>query len=351
MSEVDANGQPSVDFYYGRERDYVIACMAQEWPRKLADQEDMGLEFSRSVGTSAGKDALGWFLRQPSTVELLMARPGGIPTYSSPQVRQTLLLSLCEYTSTYGDEDGDLLRFAVTSAMNDPDMLVRIEAVKLVVLSSDKPDDLASVLATGSTLHDFIEIVLTIGEEFPIRADEAGQVVLDALRSLHWDSGNSDDDTSEITDILVDLSEHPLANIRREANTCLGYVAPFAFVKNLSEKIERKSIHIRQGNVGEFSEAIKIAGHGLSDGYYGDLCPGALEGILEDPDYQAAEYSKMRRSLDPIICVFGGIRGTDTFKHILEDLGRGLEESEDVAGNSPHLDTHTLPLPFGDEGN
>jgi hypothetical protein len=282
----------------------------------------------------------------------LKAGPGGIPIFSTPRVRQTLLLSLCEYASTHGDEGGVLLRFAVASAMNDPDNLARIEAVKLVALSSDEAEELASVLRGGSSLDDFIEIILGIGEEFPIRAEEAGQVVLDALRSLHWDFGDSaDDGTSQISDILVGLSEHPLAYVRREANTCLGYVAPFAFVQSLSEKIERRSRLIRQDNFGEFSEAIKNAGHGLSNCYYGDLCPGSLEGILEDPDYQAAEYDTMRKSLTPIIRVFGGIGGTDTFKSILEDLGRGLEEPEDVADSGPYLDAHTLPLPFDDEGN
>jgi hypothetical protein len=352
MSEIDASGQPLVDFYYGRERDYVIAFMALDLPRKLSSQEDMELQFSRAAETNAGRDALGWFLRQPATVERLKAESGGIPTFSTPRVRQTLLLSLCEYASTHGDEGGVLLRFAVASAMNDPDNVARIEAVKLVALSSDEAEELASVLRGGSSLDDFIEIILGIGEEFPIRAEEAGQVVLDALRTLHWDFGDSDDDgTSQISDILVGLSEHPLAYVRREANTCLGYVAPFAFVQSLSEKIESRSKLIRQDNFGEFSEAIKNAGHGLSDCYYGDLCPGSLDGILESPEYQAAEYDKMRKWLNPIIHVFGDAGGTKTFKSILEDLSQGLEEALDVADSGLYLDTHTLPLPFNDDSN
>lgn len=350
MTETGANSQQSVDFYYGRERDYVIACMAQEWPQKLRAQEDMDSEFSAAVATGAGNDALAWFLRQPAHVELLKARPGGIPTYSSPRVRQTLLSSLCEYMSMPGMEDREVLRFAVTSAMNDPDNLARIEAVKLVALGSDESDDLASVLGNDSSLCDFIEAILGIGEEFPFKAEDAGQVVLNALRSLHWDFGDSDDDgTSSISDILVGLSEHPAANIRKEANTCLGYAAPFAFVQSLSEKIAQQSGHVRQGNFGEFAEGIRNAAGELSDSYYGSMCPGALEAILEDPDYQAAEYFKMSRSLGPIICVFEGVDGTDTFQSILEDLGRGLTEATDTTGSVRFVDTRTIPLPFEDE--
>lgn len=351
--ENDANGEPSVDFYYGRERDYVLACMAQEWPKKLADQLDAELEFSKAVRTRAGKEALGWFLRQPSHIKLLQKLTGGIPTYKNPQVRQTLMASLCEYASTQNEVDEELLQFALSCAMNDSDNLVRIEAVKLVVLISDESDDLVSALSNGSSLHDFIEVIMGIGEEFPFQAETSGQVVLDALRSLHWESDRSDDDeTSQITDILINLSEHPVAYIRREANTCLGYVAPFTFVTNVSEKIQRQCIHIRQDNFKEFAEGIKMAANGLSDVYYGDMCPGALEVICEVPDYQAAEYRKMEKSLNPIIHIFGDIAGTDTFKSILEDLGRVSEETEPIDIKEGHslVDMHTLHLPFEDKG-
>ena len=350
--EHDANGEPSVDFYYGRERDYVIACMAQEWPRVLADQLDADVEFSTAARTRAGKEALGWFLRQPNHIKLLQKLAGGIPTFKDPQVRQTLMASLCEYASTQNEVDEALFQFALSCAMNDSDNLVRIEAIKLVVLISDESDDLVSALSNGSSLHDFIEVILGIGEEFPFQAETSGQVVLDALRSLHWESNRSDDDeTSQITDILIDLSEHPVAYIRREANTCLGYVSPFAFVTNVSEKIQRRCIHIRQDNFKEFSEGIKLAANGLGDGYYGDMCPGALESICEDPDYQAAEYRKMEKCLNPIIHIFGDVAGTDTFISILEDLGRVSEETEPIDLKEGHsfVDIHTIPLPFEDK--
>jgi hypothetical protein len=351
--EHNAYGDPSVDFYYGRERDYVIACMAQEWPRKLADQIDADVEFSMAARTRAGKEALGWFFRQPNHIKQLQKLAGGIPTYKSLQVRQTLMASLCEYASTQSEIDEALLQFALSCAMKDSDHLVRIEAIKLVVLIADESDDLVSALNNGSTLHDFIEVILGIGEEFPFQAETSGQVVLDALRSLHWESNSSDDDeTSQITDILIDLSEHPEAYIRREANTCLGYVSPLAFVTNVSEKIQKQCIHIRQENFKEFSEGIKLAANGLGEGYYGDMCPGALESICEDPDYQAAEYRKMEKCLSPIIHVFGDATGTDTFKSILEDLSRISEEIDptDIKNSQHIVDIHTLPLPFEDKG-
>lgn len=346
-TEIDADGQQSVDFYYGRERDYVIAYMAQEWPQKLSAQNDLDSDFSDAVATNAGKEALAWFMRQPTYVQQLKARAGGIPHYSNPCVRRILLSALCEYTSAHEEADGEVLPFAIGAAMNDPDHLARIEAVKLVVLSSDNSDDLVSVLQHVPSLEAFIEAILGIGQEFPFKMEGVGRVVLDALRSLHWHSGNpGDEETSQISDVLIVLSEHPMATIRRDANTCLGYVAPFLFVSSLAERIERRSMYVRQDNLGEFSEAIKNAADGLSDGYYGDICPGAIEAILEDPDYQSAEYEKMKMCLEPINRVFGGMPGTKTFSSILEDLRPVFEETTEVGEGAPYVDVHTLPLPF-----
>jgi hypothetical protein len=348
IAETDENGQQSVDFYFGRERDYVIACLTYEWPKKLRNLNDLDAEFSEAIGTTAGSDAIAWLLRQPTYNSLLKEQPGGIPRYSHPRVRQTLLASLCEYTAANGMGDEEWLRFAIDSAMNDPDHRARIEAVKLIALGSDESDDLSSALASEASLSEFIETILGIGEEFPFKLEDTGRIVLDALRSLHWDMCDHDEGTSEISDILARLSENPSPAIRREANTCLGYIAPFEFIKNLSNQINRSSPHIHQENIAEFSEAIKNAANALGDGYYGDMCPGALESILEDSEYQSAEYKKMRTHLEPIIYVFRGIDGTDLFESILESLCCGLDDSAKGDNKNVYTDMYTLPLPFGE---
>jgi Type I restriction enzyme R protein N terminus (HSDR_N) len=350
-AETNEDGQQLVDFYYGRERDYVIACLAQEWPRKLREHADLDVEFSNAVATAAGSDALSWFLRQPSYLEQLKYRPSGTPRFSNVRVRRTLLSAMCENAATEGADDNESLGFAINTAINDPDHLTRIEAIKLVVLASDEPDDLVNVLKANAnvSLHEFVEIMLGIGEEFPLKSEDSGQVVLDALRSLHWQMGDPHEGTSEITHILESLTGSQTQAIRREANTCLGYISPFEFVRVLSNKINQRAPNVKSQNVSEFMEAIKSAGNGLSDCYYGDMCPGSLEQILEDPDYQAAEYEKMSRYLEPIIHSFGGSDGTDTFKSILRDLRRGLEEADSIDNSRPFTDIYTIPLPFGEE--
>jgi hypothetical protein len=347
--ETDQFGMSSVDFYYGRERDYAIACIAQNWAKKLIDQADMSVEFSNAVRTSAGKDALRWFLRQPSHIRLIQKRDGDFPHYDNAEVRQTLLSSLCEFANTQAQPSEQLTRFASYCAMNDQDYLVRIEAVKLVALVTDDSDALASTLHDETSLYDFVETILGIGKEFPLQAETAGQVVLDALRSIHWDSADHDDEgTSEITNILEMLCEHADSNIRREANTCFGHLAPFAYAEHIANKIGLGSIRATSEHLNEFIEGITLAANGLADAYFGDMCPGSLEAICEDPDWQTAEYQKMVRVLSPIIAVFGNVAPTDLFLSILAALYPKLAEDEaDEAYEVPYfVDTYTLPLPF-----
>lgn len=350
-AETNEDGRQLVDFYYGRERDYVIACLAQEWPRKLREQENLDAEFSKAVVTAAGSDALSWFLRQQSYLEQLKCRPGGPPRFSDARVRRVLLAAMCENAAAEDTGENELLGFAIDTAINDPDHLARIEAIKLAVLASGEAGDLVNFLKASAnvSLHEFVEITLGIGEEFPLRSEDSGQVVLDALRSLHWEMGDPHEGTSEITHILEILSGSQTQAIRREANTCLGYISPFEFVRILSNKILQRAQNVNSQNVSEFLEAIKSAANGLGDCYYGDLCPGSLEGILEDPDYQSAEYQRMSGYLEPIIYYFGGHDGTDMFKSILRDLRSGLEEDASIGSSRPSVDIYTIPLPFDEE--
>ena len=58
---------PSVDFYYGRERDFLIAYLVRNWLQKLVkNSEDVCFELSCAVSTKVGLESLQWFLRQPN---------------------------------------------------------------------------------------------------------------------------------------------------------------------------------------------------------------------------------------------------------------------------------------------
>lgn len=104
----------------------------------------------------------------------------------------------------------------------------------------------------------------------------------------------------------------------------------------------------------EILGGLQYCQNALQNAYYGEMCPGLLEGILGDRDSLASEYEKMSAVLVPIIETFAGAVVTDSFEHILDDLYSGLCEVGPMNEVPPfqvpkYIDTETLPLPFKDK--
>jgi hypothetical protein len=353
--EIDEFGIPSVDFYYGRERDFSIAYIAQNWVGKLAAGEDITREFEHAITSQAGTDALRWFLKQPSHIDLISQPDGTLLNFDDVLLKRALFASLCELANVNHDYNDELLRYATLHAIHDSDNLVKIGATRLVALVTEDVDELTEILVAAKLkIHNFVEAILGVGEEFPLQTASVGQVVMDALRSLHWDSSDPDEGTSEITDILSVLSGHSSDVIRKEALTCFGYVAPHAFLQYVSGQIYAGWLSDNAKKMSEFETGIEEASKELLECYYGGMwgCPGALESICEEPEYQEQEYEKMRVILSPIIFTFGYLSSCQSFLDILNDLSRGLESKENgETANSPLTfpDLFTLPLQFNDD--
>ncbi len=339
--ETGERGAPAVDFYYGRERDFTIACISQDWPSSLAANADMDAEFSASTRTTAGTEALRWFFKQPAHISLLKNQAGGIPIYSNSEVRRTLLEAFCEHLLLQKDRDDAIFRFAMSRASEDNDFRVRLTAVKCVAMITDDPEELLSALSGKASLHELLEAIVGIGEEFPLDTGNAGQVVLDAVRSMHWESC-SNDEYSDVTNALEKLMQHSNPKVRREASSCYGYASPGGFLQHLSRQMVCESSLVHRGNQDEFAIGIELAADSLREAYYGGMCPGSLEAICEDYDSQLAEYNKMARCLLPVIQTFGSADGIDIFKSILSDLAMDLKDGDERS----FVDIYTRPLPF-----
>ncbi|MHB8261062.1 MAG: hypothetical protein ACYDEC_12385 [Bacteroidia bacterium] len=62
ISEVhDENGHYGIDFYYSRERDYVIAYELRNWDKIFLEEECIIEEINLAFKTTVGKEALRWF--------------------------------------------------------------------------------------------------------------------------------------------------------------------------------------------------------------------------------------------------------------------------------------------------
>lgn len=338
-------GYSSVDFYFGRERDYCIAYMAQRWPYRLAAQEDLTLEFSAAISTNAGNASLRWFFRQPSHLSLLKDPSGALPHYNDVSVRRLFLASLCELAPTYSDQDNELLKFSIHVAMNDADRVVRILAVKLVASIANDNDDLSAVLGKEAGIEDFLHAIFTGTATRPVDKYGIGQIVLDAIRSLHWDSSFDDSGRSDVSDALRALLYDDDCDVRTQASTCLGYIAPTLL---LDAVIEVRST-ITEPGIQEFLKGLDLAQDTLSEMYYGSMCPGVMEAILETEEGQAYEYDRMAPILEAAIRIFLPYTSVTTLENILEDLGRSLsrggDQEAEVSGKLEQCQ-YTLPLPF-----
>ncbi|WP_306602393.1 type I restriction enzyme HsdR N-terminal domain-containing protein [Azonexus sp.] len=331
--ETNQHGYPSVDFYFGRERDFCIAYMAKRWAQRLAANEDLISEFSFATTTEAGTASLRWFFRQPSHLALLKDSSGALPCYRDISVRRLFLASLCEFVPTYSDQDHGILKFALSVAMDDEDRVVRILAVKLVASIADDGDVLSSILGKERAVEDFLRAIFTGTATRPVDTDGIGQIVLDALRSLHWDSSSDDSDHSDIADALVSLRYDNDPDVRTQASTCLGYLAPISFLDALTQGAGA----ITEQEIDEHMEGLEQAQGTLSEMYYGSMCPGAMESILESEDIQAAEYDKMAPILTAAIEIFSPYTSVTTLENILEDLGRGLHDGCEQDAEDPRV--------------
>jgi hypothetical protein len=311
---------PAIDFYYGKERDYIISYWVQNWFKKIQNKHELSEEFYAAVNSNAGLEALRWFFKQLKHIKYIQLDNGSFPKYTHPVVQRILLSSLFDISAKYSLDTEEWLKYAIDQALNNQDSLVKIEAVKLISLIADDADDLTAVLPADSSLKSFITAILSVDEEYPLKSQATGAVVLSALGSLHWDSLEPDSDESIITDILIDLMSHESTIMRGSAASCLGYVAPFAFLELIANKIQRGVLNNNSKTPKEYQQGIKNAEIKLEEIYYGDMCPGMLTHLQEDKDSLKSEYEKMYIKLQPIISFFPLTEPIKGLINILEDL-------------------------------
>lgn len=300
----DNRNLPALDFYYGRERDFVVACWTRNWLSKLKDKPELiASELSLALKTEVGTDAIRWFLQQSSHQDCLKLVTKSLSSYEECTVRRVVLSSVWEAQKKLNNHrnlatDDSWVADAMYKGLSDSDTLVKVQAVKLMALLTEDPncDELVSILSEN---RELIIGVLTIEEDYPLEKESAGSVVLEALRTLHaQDLGACVDSESEITKILEQLLEHDEISIRTGAAKVFSYIAPTVFLRKLSNRI---TAIISQGkietslNSGQKEEAyvggIKMAVEELYKIYYGyddggGFCPpdvGDLERITDDP--------------------------------------------------------------------
>ena len=330
--------QPAIDFYYGKERDYVIAYEVGCWPARLAKGLNLEEELTLATKTGAGYESLRWFFKQPTHMATLISLPDGIPRFDNAVIRRILISALYHLAPHFSQEHEAWLKLARSYIDFDPDSLVIIECVKLVAILAKDSDEVSSLLGTGSALEDRIRAMLSVAEDYPLSTSGVGGIVLDALRDLH------DGEESYITLALRSLIDDPSEIVQESAAVCLGYVDWQIYFEIVSKEIRAS---VRDGRPFEkfhLLAGVDDATNQISEFYYGGMCRGMLESVCEDEDYRQEEHRKLSLLFTPVLAY---LSSTDSSRHTLEELLETIRGEGDIAADAAGpLDPYTLPLPF-----
>lgn len=323
--------QPMLDFYYGRERDFVLSTWAREWTDQLSDMaiDELVNELTQTIKTNAGTDALRWFLAQPKQVTILKQLLNTNVLLETPSIHRLLLSSLSSQIAKRQYDINDWIRETTRRGIEDESILVKIEAAKLLVLQTKDDREIEPILInrTGDLENDLVISLLTIEEEFPLSPNSVSSIVLEALYSLHFKLGGNSGDHTEVSALMEELLDHQLPILRTAAAKAYGHIACNAYLESIHNRIVQSKL----GIVGyqpsqEHATGITEAIGQLEEIYYGSYCPGWLESLRKEPEQLAAEYNKMCQICQPIIRTYATYECSQQLLNILVSLEPDQDE-------------------------
>ena len=313
---------PCFDFYYGRERDFVIAAWVRNWFQQSLDKFKTFLSLlADSTCQSVEVDALIWFLKQPQSYTYLESTTQCFQLQKDPSVKRAILLSVRSNPNCFTNNQPHWIKDIIEQAAKDSSMLVRVEAAKLVAEFADA-HLLVSILAVEQYLEDLVVNLLEVDEEYSLSPGNAGQIILDSLRTLHWD--DSSHEGSYITDILSDLMQHHSLTVRVGASKALGYIEPKVFLQSLIHQVGLYQLSNEAAQ--EYIDGLYLALDTLDEIYYGSMCPGYLDILLDSPpEEHISDYEAMWKICMPVINFY---RKEKCGKRLLEFLNSIAPDQE-----------------------
>jgi hypothetical protein len=325
MRTPNDRNQYLLDFYYSRERDFVLSYWARDWGDLLSNiaSELIADELNQAVKTNAGTDALRWFLSQPEHLNILKCLLGSDYIVENDLVHRVLLSCTSLQVIRGKLEVDEWVKEVTRKGIEKQNPLIKVEAAKLLVLQIEEYEDVQAILedSNGYLQQDIVINLLRVDEEYPIDQSGAGNIVMEALQRLHSDYGGANDEHTRVTGLLESLIDHPSLSIRLAAAKAYGHVAGVTYLKCLNHRILHKNPDgTKYKPSDEHAEGIIEAIGQLQEMYYGSLCPGWLEGLSENPEQLAKEYSRMSNICLPIIRVFTTHQCTQQLLSILESL-------------------------------
>jgi len=249
-----------LDFYVTSERSFVIAAWVRNWPSVLQGKiENLAIELAWVAAFATRAEALGWFLRQDVNREVLMSLGEELGKFDDRNVRQVIVMCLCDYIAIAGD-------------------------------FSDVFDDDAD-----DRLHD---LATNIGAELANDRSEVGEI---------------------LRNVIVDPKED--AEIRRNCAIGLASFNPETCLEALS-LISGGEITPHIKVVAQLLEpGFRKAVDGINTQYYGEMmCKGYMYTLEDDQTGRLDEYERVIGVWAKTIQIFRFSPSSDELEGVLQDL-------------------------------
>lgn len=309
------DGRSIVEFYYERERDFVIAFWARDWAHAMDQPWSSLVQELASVGQSrVGREVLRWFLSKFASEQLLLMILPNLPELAPP-LRLAIIEALCQIAAE-GERWTPPLEGAIPSSLvSDPDLSVRLAYAKLITIQEDS-DELESFFANHYSV-DVLRELLEVEEEYPLSEGSAGQIIVRALQSYSWDNADYDE-SSILADDLDCLLSDDAASVRIGAARAFGTIDPISFFRCAAVRLrslKRENLDLAKE---EISAGIDSAIGELGERYWGSMCPGMLSS--GDPEMALEEYQKLKPAVTPLLRLYKGTRLAENLGELLKDV-------------------------------
>ena len=323
---------PSLDFYYSRERDYLISLFARQWDEKFftrIDHADID-ELHLAIKTNAGIDALRWFLSQEKNLPLLEGLLNNEVLKNNEKMYSILLqcLGLGLIKTKNHTYDG-CLKIIIPQAIKSRFGVVKVEAARLLLLTGKLPNnsfDTQSLIMNGAVLNERLVIgLLNVEEFYPISTLSISSYILEFFSNLQYESEfvdlNDEGSESELVILLDKLLDSSIITLRLAAAKVFGHIAPYQFLNALKRRIFAGNIDgsSYEANDEHASGLIEVSNI-LFETYYGGMCKGRLSWIEDSPEELAYEYKEVSELTSLIIDAYNEYECGHNFQKLLDDL-------------------------------
>ena len=285
-------GLSSIDFYYERERDFIVACWARLWTKSnFDDQQFLRSELFLAAQTHVGMDALRWFLRQPQYEFFLKASTKHFSHLINPDIQRIVLSSIGIFylrnhqNTEWQEEHYEWIIDVIREAAKITDILVKSEVAKLLALTLNYYDNNNDMimqifwdnsfkkhLEVSNHLESFLANFLDVEENYSLVSEFVMHIILSTLKGLQVIFYDVEEAGKGILPMLERLTCSPSNKIRISAVRALGFVDPFAFFKDLHKKIVN-NVQLALDIVNKYEEGVFTAVESMEEDYFGEEDP------------------------------------------------------------------------------